>query len=150
MALRFEGERTFSLPPAEVWAKLRDAQFLVQCIPGAVHQGKPERDRAQCIVTPNLTFVRGHIEVTIDVIEAEEPSSVRYTIHGKGVGSTNEVQVAMELRAHDSGTAVHWVAEVTQLSGLLKLVPSGLIRGAVQRESETVWRGIEQQLTAPP
>ncbi len=149
MALRFEGDRVFSLPPEQVWVKLRDARFLIRCIPGATIQGEPGRDRAQCIVTPNLTFVRGHIEVTIEVVDAKEPTSLRYAIHGKGVGSTNEVQVALSLAAHEKGTSVHWVAEVTQLGGLLKLVPSGLIRGAVQKESETVWKGVEQQMAAP-
>ena len=31
--LQFEGDRDFTLAPADLWAKLTDARFLVQCIP---------------------------------------------------------------------------------------------------------------------
>src|SRR5262245_28402225 len=33
MSLRFEGDRAFSVPPEQLWPKLRDAGFLVHCIP---------------------------------------------------------------------------------------------------------------------
>src|SRR5215510_13412596 len=65
MSMRFEGERRFSLPPEQLWPKLRDAAFLVHCIPDATVQGQPERDRAQCSVRPGFSFVRGNMEVTI-------------------------------------------------------------------------------------
>ena len=31
--VRFEGDRDFRLSPAQLWTKLTDARFLVQCIP---------------------------------------------------------------------------------------------------------------------
>ena len=60
--LRFEGEKEFPRhPPEEVWAKLSDARFLVQCIPGGEVLGEPEADRAVCKVKPALSFVTGSL-----------------------------------------------------------------------------------------
>ncbi len=39
---------------------------------------------------------------------------------------------------------------MTQLGGLLKMVPSGLIRGAAQKVIEDVWDGIAKKLVPPP
>ena len=148
MALRFEGDRVFVLPPEQVWPKLRDARFLIHGIPGAMVRGEPERDRAQCVVTPELSFARGQMEVTVQILGGDEPKSLRFALQSKGVGSTNQVEIGLALEPHEGGTKIHWVAEVTQLGGLLKLVPSGLIRGAAQKVIEDVWNGIEKQMTA--
>ena len=39
-----------------------------------------------------------------------------------------------------------WRAEVKSLGGLLKMVPSGLIRGAAQKVIEDVWNGVADQV----
>jgi len=41
---------------------------------------------------------------------------------------------------------VSWTAEVTQLGGLLKMVPAGLIRGAAHKVIEDVWDGVAKKL----
>ena len=40
---------------------------------------------------------------------------------------SEEVETALTLSTHEQGTKVLWRAEVKNLGGLLKLVPSGLI-----------------------
>ena len=147
MSLRFEGERRLSLPPDQLWPKLRDAAFLVHCIPDATVQGQLGRDRAQCSVRPGFSFARGSLDVTIQILDAQQPNSVTFALISKGVGSSSEVESALTLTATDAGSTVHWVAEVKSLGGLLKMVPSGLVRGAAQKVIEDVWNGIEKALT---
>ena len=146
MSLRFEGNRAFSVPPQELWPKLRDASFLVHCIPDATTQGEPTRDRAQCSVRPNFTFVRGQLDVTVQILDAQEPTALRFSMVSKGVGTSSEVESALTLTPAKDGTQVHWVAEVKQLGGLLKMAPSGLIRGAAQKVIEDVWNGIAAKI----
>ena len=121
----------------------------MHCIPDATIQGQPERDRAQCTVKPSLSFARGHLEVTVQILDAQEPTALRFTLISKGVGNSSEVETALTLTPHDGGTQVHWVAEVKQLGGLLKMMPSGLIRGAAQKVIEDVWNGIAAKIGAP-
>jgi len=150
MSLRFEGERRFSLPPAQLWPKLRDAAFLVHCIPDATVIGEPDRDRGHCSVRPGFSFVRGTMDVTIQILDGEEPVAVKFALISKGVGSSSEVESVLTVAAADSGSVVHWAAELKSLGGLLKMAPTGLVRGAAQKVIEDVWNGIEKALSPHP
>jgi uncharacterized protein len=147
--LRFEGDRDFPQPPEEVWGKLSDARFLVQCIPDVDSVKKVESDRAELVLRPGFAFVRGTLEVTLEVAEKVAPSSAKVLVHGKGIGSSSEVESTLALAGQGGGTRVHWVAEVKSLGGLLKMVPGGLIRGAAQKVIDDVWRSVEAKLGAP-
>ena len=146
--LRFEGDRAFPLPPAEVFAKLRDARFLVQCIPDGTPRGEPTQDKAQCQVRPGFAFVRGTLDVTLEVVEAVEPTKLRLMLLSKGIGTSSDVEAIANFAPKDGGTGLHWTAEVKRLGGLLKAVPSGLIRGAAQKVIEDLWTGVAANLTA--
>jgi carbon monoxide dehydrogenase subunit G len=145
--LHFEGDREFPQTPAEVWAKLRDARFLVRCIPGA-ENSSADQGQAACTLRPGFAFVRGTLEVTLRVVEAVETSSVRLALHSKGIGSSSDVAAALALTGQDGGTRVHWTADVTSLGGLLKAVPQGLIRGAAEKVIGDVWASVTKCLAA--
>jgi carbon monoxide dehydrogenase subunit G len=146
--MQFEGDKDFSKAPADVWARLSDGRFLVQCIPGAESVARAEADEAVCKIRPGFAFVRGTLEVTLRVKERQPDSAVRVTLTSKGVGTSSEVDIAMTLTPQDGGTRVHWKAEVTQLGGLLKMVPKGLIRGAAQKVIGEVWANVEAKIGA--
>src|SRR5258708_5333436 len=93
----FEGERIIALPPEQLWPKLRDAAFLTQCIPeGTPHDGAT-RDQAVCTVHPGFSFMRGSLDVTIEVIAGVEPTSIKYSQKSKGIGSNSEVETVLTL-----------------------------------------------------
>src|SRR3954454_2927162 len=137
--LRFEGDRDFNLPPGQVHAKLGDARFLVECIPDVESVSVNEADRAELIIRPGFSFVRGTLEVTLSVVDRPTPTepsgngSTRVLLSSRGIGSSSEVEATLAVSEQGAGTRVHWVAEVKSLGGLLKLVPSGLIRGAAEK-----------------
>jgi carbon monoxide dehydrogenase subunit G len=142
----FEGERIFALPPEQLWPKLRDAAFLARCIPeGTPHDGAT-RDRAVCTVQPGFSFMRGNLDVTIEVLSGVEPTSLKYSQQSKGIGSTSEVETALTLTPCELGTKIQWRSEVKSLGGLLKMMPSGLIRGAAQKVIEDGWKGVAEKL----
>jgi carbon monoxide dehydrogenase subunit G len=143
---RFEGERTFARSIAELWPKLSDAAFLAGCVPDATLTGEPDHDRARYAVRPGFSFARGSLDVTMEILERHEPDMVRFRLTSKGIGSSSVVESALSLTAQGAGTKVAWTAEVTQLGGLLKMVPAGLIRGAAQKVIADVWDGIAKQL----
>ena len=41
---------------------------------------------------------------------------------------------------------VHWTADITELTGLLKLVPKGLISSSANKVIEDTWSEIEKRL----
>src|SRR3954463_9807238 len=94
---QFEGERTFSLPVEQVWARLSDAAFLVRCVPEATVHGEPERDRARYAVKPGFSFARGSMDVTMEIVEREDPGAVKFRLTSKGIGSSNVVETALRM-----------------------------------------------------
>jgi len=146
--LHFEGDRTIPRPQAEVWTKLSDARFLVQGIPDAEIIGDPTQTSAKCKVHPGVAFIRGTLEVVLQVLEAVEPSSVRLALNSKAIGASSSVEANMTLSAQQTGTQIHWTADVKTLGGLLKVVPQGLIRGTAQKVINDVWEQVVAKLTA--
>jgi carbon monoxide dehydrogenase subunit G len=145
--LHFEGERDFPLAPAELWAKLRDARFLVTCIPNAIVKGTPERDKAVCSVRPGLSFVSGSLDTTVEILGGTEPTDLRLRLASKGIGTSSEVETSLTIKPQDEGSRVNWVADVKNLGGLLKAVPEGLLRGSAQKTVEDVWEEIAKKLS---
>lgn len=143
--MQFSGERQFSLSPEAVYEKLKDARFLADAIPDGDLQGEATETQSVCRVRPGFSFVRGTLDVTITV-QVESPNALKYTLFSKGVGASSEVVAQVQLAPDGSGTKAIWQAEVAKLGGLLKAVPSGLVRGAAQKVIEDLWKGIEAKL----
>src|SRR5690242_7925985 len=125
LMVRFEGEKDFPQPPADLWAKLSDARFLVQCIPDVESVAEVDADRARMVLRPGFSFVRGTLEATLQVLDKVAPTSARYLITNKGIGSSADVEATITLAPQGSGSRIQWTAEVKALGGLLKMVPSG-------------------------
>jgi len=148
--LQFSGEKDFPRhPPEELWARLSDARFLIQCIPDVHEVRELTAEQAVCVLRPGFAFIRGTLEVTLRVAEAVAPSSVRVALHSKGIGTTSEVEATMSLSPQGTGSRVQWVAEVKSLGGLLKAVPQGLIRGSAQKVVNDAWTSVEAHLDQP-
>ena len=140
--LHFEGERAFSLPPAALWEKLRNAAFLAECIPDSANKGEPTRDRAERSVQPGFSFVRGSLDVTLEIVEGQSPGTLKFKLLSKGIGSSSEVETSLQIHPAETGSKVAWSADVKNLGGLLKMVPAGLVKGAAQRVIDDVWNGV--------
>ncbi len=146
--LRFEGDRDFPLPPAELCARLTDARFLVECIPDVEKITDLGPDHAALVLRPSFAFVRGTLELTLKVGDAVSPAGAKILLHSKGIGSSSTVEATLALTSQGEGTRVHWVVEVQELGGLLKMVPGGLIRGAAQKVVNDAWTAVEKKLAA--
>ncbi len=142
----FEGDRDFALPPGDLFAKLSDAVFLVQCIPDSSTAVKAEKTKAACTVRPGFAFIRGSLDVTLEVANAVEAQSMRLLLVSKGIGSSSDVETLLTFTPQGTGTRIHWKAEVKRLGGLLRAVPTGLIRGAAQKLIEDVWASVQNKL----
>ena len=148
--VQFEGDKEIPQPPGEVWQKLSDARFLVQCIPDVESVSQAEADKSVCVLRPGFGFVRGTLELTLQVVEAVPESSVQLLLHTKGIGSSSDVEANLKLTPRDGGTRVHWIAGIKNLSGLLKAVPQGLIKAAAQKVIADVWTAVESRIRDHP
>jgi carbon monoxide dehydrogenase subunit G len=131
--LHFEGDREFPQAPADLWTKLTDARFLTQCVPGVESISHSELTKVICTLRPGFAFVRGTLELSMEVVDAVPNTSARILLNTKGIGSSSTVEASFGLSSKESGTALHWSADLKSLGGLLKAVPQGLIKASAQR-----------------
>ena len=144
--MQFQGERTLTGSVDALFPRLADAMFLVSCIPDASPLGSPTPDLAQCAVRPNFSFARGSLDVTINVVSRQPNTATKFLLTSKGIGSGADVEATLTFTPQGEQTKIAWSAAIVKLSGLLKMVPQGLIRGAAQKVIDDVWLGIDEKL----
>jgi carbon monoxide dehydrogenase subunit G len=142
---QFEGDRSFSLPITEVSQKLSDAGFLVNCLPDSeVTEATP--DKAAWKLRPKLSFLTGGLNAEITTTAREPGKSVSFKVSTKTLGASSTVTTALTFQEADGVTHVHWTGELTEVTGLLKAVPKGLLQGTAQKVIDDVWTAVTARL----
>ncbi|CAN5628679.1 hypothetical protein BH11PLA2_BH11PLA2_12970 [soil metagenome] len=139
--IRFQGVEPFPIPPDQLFAKLTDATFLVKSLPDAEIESAT-MDKAVWKMAPKLAFISGKLETSLTVIERSPVSQAKYSILGKAVGASSTVEAILNFEPTDIGTTINWTGEITALTGLLKLVPKGLIQSAAEKVIADVWASV--------
>ncbi len=144
--IEFAGDRSFHQPVAEIAAKLSDIAFLVAALPDAQNV-QASSDRASWKLKPKLAFIAGSLDTTMETTERVEDQAVAYKIFTKAIGATSTVLTRLEFHAAENGgTTVHWTGNLTEVTGLLKMVPKGLLQGTAEKVINDVWTAIEAKL----
>jgi carbon monoxide dehydrogenase subunit G len=73
---------------------------------------------------------------------------LRYQVDGKGMGNSSRVLATLALSPQGEGAHLHWAADITDLGGLLRAVPHGLIQGAAERVIRDAWAAIDARIVA--
>jgi uncharacterized protein len=146
--IHFEGDKSFPLSKTDVFARLSDAGFLASCLPDAeVLEAAP--GRAVWKLKPKLSFITGSLNVEMTRTAQEPGQSVGFKVFAKAIGATSTVQTQLTFADADAGaTGVHWTGDLTEVTGLLKIVPKGLIEGSARKVIEDVWEAVAARLTA--
>src|SRR4026209_1653155 len=143
--IRFEGDRSFTLPVDVVTSRLSDAAFLLSCLEKVEQVLEATPDRAAWKLRTGFSFLSTSLEVKLTVVERAE-GSTRYEAFSRGVGATSLVKAQLLFVAANDGTTVHYVAEVAERTGLLKIVSAGLIQAAAKNVIEETWKSIEAKM----
>jgi carbon monoxide dehydrogenase subunit G len=143
--IRFEGDRFFTLPPEVVATRLSDASFLLTCLPNVEEIVESTPDRAVWKLRTGFSFLSATLEIALRISERQLHQTT-YEAVSKGVGATSVVRAVLSFLPIDAGTQVHYVAEVAERTGLLKIVSAGLIQAAAKNVIEDTWKAIEAKL----
>jgi carbon monoxide dehydrogenase subunit G len=146
--LHFEGDEAFPQTPTDLYARLSDARFLVQCLPDVESVSHAEAQSASGVLRPGFSFVRGTLEMHLQVVPLTPEKAIQVQVRTKGVGTTSAVEARLTFIPKDDGTQLHWVADVRELGGLLKAVPQGLLKAAAQKVIADVWKGVQNRLAS--
>ncbi len=142
----FAGERSFPLPVAAVAARLADVGWLVGTLPDIQVTGAAP-DRATWKMKPKLSFVTTHLDSVMERT-ALEPTAVSFRVATKTIGASSTVQIRLEFRAVDGSTVVPWTGEIVEVTGLLKMMPKGLIQSTAEKVIDEVWAAVSARLSS--
>jgi carbon monoxide dehydrogenase subunit G len=143
--IHFEGDRSFSLPPDDVAARLSDAAFLVRCLQNVNEIVEISPDRAVWKLRTGFSFLSTTLEITLTVT-SRSPQGATYEALSRGVGATSLVRAALTFEPADGGTRVHYTADVAERTGFLKVVSAGLMQAAAKTVIEDTWKAIEAKM----
>jgi carbon monoxide dehydrogenase subunit G len=147
--IHFEGDRSFPVPPDDVAARLGDAAFLLSCLPNVDQVVEAGPDKAVWKLRTGFSFLSTTLEITLQVTERASGRAA-YEAVSRGVGATSTVRAVLLFQPAGAGTTVHYVADLVERTGLLKIVSAGLIQAAAKSVIEDTWKAIEAKLCARP
>lgn len=144
--IHFEGERHIPRPVAEVAARLSDAGFLANAIPDVqVSEATPERAVGK-IKPAGVSFLTGSLTLVATVAALDPGKAVGYLIETKTMGAGSAVEARLLFEEADGGTRVRWTGDIVSVTGLLKMVPKGLVEGTARKVIDDVWAAVERRL----
>jgi carbon monoxide dehydrogenase subunit G len=144
---QFAGDKSYALPIAEVSAKLSDAAWLVGCLQDA-QVSEATADRAAWKLRPKLSFLSGSLDAVLEVTGREPGKSAAWKIVTRTIGASSTVAARLEFHeAEGGGTTVHWTGDLVEVTGLLKMVPKGLIQATAEKVIDDVWAAVSAKLT---
>ncbi len=110
--MKISGSYPFSVPPAQVWAAIYDPATLKACIPqcDVIERVRPDYwlGRAVVKIGPFKTSFEGEITLS----EVTPPTSYSIAIIAKSWLGTAQGQAKVWLEAVDTGTHLHYEADV--------------------------------------
>ena len=146
--IHFAGDRDLPLPVAAVYPKLSDAAWLVAGIEDA-KVSEATSDRAAFKLKPKLSFISGSLDAIMDVTARVPNQTATFKVFTKAIGASSTVTATLHFsESATGGTAIHWVGELVEVTGLLKMVPKGLLQGTAEKVIEDVWTALTAKLTA--
>ena len=144
--IHFDGVETFPQPATALFPSLSNAGWLAAAVPDA-EIFEATLDRAVWKLKPKLSFLMGSLETTLTVTSRTPAEAATFKVNGKAVGSGTTVVATLAFSPTESGgTDVRWTGEITELNGLLKMVPKGLIQATAQKIIADVWTAIRMKL----
>jgi len=143
--IAFAGDRSFPQPVATVAERLADAGWLVGTLPDVqVTDATPER--AAWRMKPKLGFVSGHLDTVMERTEHRPGEAVSFRVVTKAIGASSTVGIRLAFHAADGGTRVAWSGEVAEVTGLLRMVPKGLLQATAEKVIGDVWAAVAARL----
>ncbi|MGL6074375.1 MAG: SRPBCC domain-containing protein [Fimbriiglobus sp.] len=143
--MHFEGTEVFTSDPATVYAYLANAGRLARALPeGEIFEETPTQ--AAWKVRPKFAFMAGTLDTTATITVQQAEVMVGYRIVSTGVGSSSTMIVQLTLNPQTVGTAVQWTGDLTELGGLLRMVPRPMLQAAALKTISDVWTAIRKDL----
>lgn len=131
MIFAIQGEEKINATKEILVAVISDLNVFIKLIKDVKEVKELTNEKAHVIVATGLSFVKGDLDATIELTKGEQ---YVMNIFSKGIGSSSKVRITFT----PEEALIKWQLEVLELGGLLKLVPSSLLKGAAMKITNEV------------
>ena len=83
--MEFKGEITVAAPRAEVYARIRDAEFFVSCIEGVRDLEVVDDTHYTAVMESKVAYIKVSFDVSVEVLRDEAPNLIEAKIEGRPI-----------------------------------------------------------------
>ncbi|MEC8174203.1 MAG: SRPBCC domain-containing protein [Pseudomonadota bacterium] len=99
--MEFKGEITVAAPRADVYARIRDAEFFVSCIEGVRDLEVVDDTHYTAVMESKVAYIKVSFDVSVEVLRDEAPNLIEAKIEGRPI----------KLAGRLAATSLTWLAE---------------------------------------
>jgi carbon monoxide dehydrogenase subunit G len=144
--LEFGGEERFQSAPEKVHAVLTDLDAMARTIPDLVSAKRTSADAVHCVIRPGFSFLRGKLDMVIELTSRMPPTEAALRATAKGIGAEIVVESAMHVHPDGDGSRLEWQARVSKLAGLASAISTSLIQAAAEQVIRKTWQSVRKEL----
>jgi carbon monoxide dehydrogenase subunit G len=148
MKFNFSGAPVITAPPAAVWRKLLDADFVAASAPGVESVERIDPTHFKVMSGLGIGAVKVRFTLDVELFDIVEGERLKMRALGKAPGSN--VDVVSTLQVQDAGngrTRLNWSA-TSDLSGTVASLGARLLEGTARRLTEQFWTDFAQRVSA--
>lgn len=118
--MEFKGEITVAAPRADVYARIRDAEFLVSCIEGVRDLEVVDNTHYTAVMESKVAYIKVSFDVSVEVLRDEAPNLIEAKIEGRPIKLAGRLAATSltRLAEADGGTKISYETKLS-LTGKL-------------------------------
>lgn len=118
--MEFKGEITVAAPRADVYSRIRDAEFFVSCIEGVRDLEVVDDTHYTAVMESKVAYIKVSFDVSVEVLRDEAPNLIEAKIEGRPIKLAGRLAATSltRLAEADGGTKISYETELS-LTGKL-------------------------------
>ena len=143
--MKVEGDRQFDVDRKIVWDVLNDPAKMAAVMPGVQSFAIQDEKHWQATIKVPLGMGLLHMKVEFEKTEEREPEYSSLKAKGNGVGAMMNMTTSFTLEAIESGTNMHWLADV-KILGPVGAMGQRILQPVVKQQVDQVLTALDQQV----
>ncbi len=147
--MHFEGHVEVRAPQRRVFEMMSNPKQMAECMPDLQRLDVKSADEFEAVVKVGVSFIRGDFALRFRTAERKAPSRLKLKVHGTGLGSAVDMEIAADLfSSGGGGTSMRWTAEAN-VSGKIASLGQRLMESQAERIVNQFFDCFRQKLDAP-
>jgi carbon monoxide dehydrogenase subunit G len=145
--MHYDGSFEVPMPKEKVYDFVMDPMKITSIFPDVQDVRVIDADNFTLKAKVGISFIRGMMDVKMNIAEKRPPTFARMKAKGNGLSSSVELDNTFTMEDAPGGTLVKWAADA-KISGLMASVGSRLIDAAAQKYVSEIIGSLKQKLSA--